>query len=474
METKRFLWLIVVLLMVSIIVGCGGAATPTAEPAQPAQPAAVTPAEATEPATEEAVEPSEPEAEAVESTGITLKLIDTSEAHGFAFQSLAEKYEQMTGTKLEVEILPYEATYEKEVLTLSTGGSDYDLIIFDCIWGTQYQQNNWLLDIAPYSNNPDLPKLDVNGFVPGLLDAYQVRGEAIYGIPVDFTTILMAYRTDLFEEAGLDGPPKTWAEFADYAEKLTKDTDGDGKIDQYGFIWAGGIPDSAVSEWTLRMQGFKLPEGQDEFWFNKDVTKTVYMNYDYGVESLQLLLDNRQYAPPGASGLDYGGALQAFSQGEGAMFMSWQVYFFEFDDPTKSQVAGKVAYAALPIQEEQNFYVGGWQMGINHSSQHPEEAYKFLAWIGSDEGQEAMLGAGSVTPYKEFVFKSDKWLEQYPVVAATGELLGGHAIPLPLTPHYVEAQQLMFEQLQAAFTDEKTAKEALQQAADEVDALLQK
>ena len=207
--------------------------------------------------------------------------------------------------------------------------------------------------------------------------------------------------------------------------------------------------------------------------FSQDVTTTSFMDHSYGVEALQMLLDSRQYAPPGASGLDYGGALQAFTQGQGAMFMSWQVYFFEFDDSTKSQIAGKVGYSALPIKDEQNFYVGGWQMGISHSSENPEEAYKFLAWIGSNEGQEAMLEAGSVTPYKEFVFTSAEWLDQYPVVAATGGLLEGHAVPLPLSEHYVEAQQLMFEQLQAAFTDQKTAEEAMQQAADEINALLQ-
>ncbi|MGB9826527.1 MAG: hypothetical protein ACPLRU_07630, partial [Desulfofundulus sp.] len=61
-----------------------------------------------------------PAAAASPSTGVTIKLIDTSEAHGMAFQKLASEFEKETGIRLEVEILPYEATYEKEVLTLST------------------------------------------------------------------------------------------------------------------------------------------------------------------------------------------------------------------------------------------------------------------------------------------------------------------------------------------------------------------
>jgi multiple sugar transport system substrate-binding protein len=41
----------------------------------------------------------------------------------------------------------------------------------------------------------------------------------------------------MFKAAGLDvnAPPKTWDEFLAYAKKLTRNTDGDGKIDQWGF-----------------------------------------------------------------------------------------------------------------------------------------------------------------------------------------------------------------------------------------------
>ena len=44
----------------------------------------------------------------------------------------------------------------------------------------------------------------------------------------------MFYRTDLFEKAGLK-PPTTVEEFVRVAKSLTADTNGDGKIDQWGF-----------------------------------------------------------------------------------------------------------------------------------------------------------------------------------------------------------------------------------------------
>ncbi len=54
----------------------------------------------------------------------------------------------------------------------------------------------------------------------------------------------IAYRKDYFAEAGIrnefgePGPPAnwTWSDFRKYAGMLTKDTDGDGKIDRWGFV----------------------------------------------------------------------------------------------------------------------------------------------------------------------------------------------------------------------------------------------
>jgi ABC-type glycerol-3-phosphate transport system substrate-binding protein len=149
-------------------------------------------------------------------------------------------------------------------------------------------------------------------------------------------------------------------------------------------VWTGGIPDSAMSEWEVRAAGFELPEGQIEFLLNNDATKTVFWdeaNRQNTLDALNLLLDIREFAPPGSSGLDYGGGLQAFSQGQAAMFLSWQAYFFDFEDPAKSTIAGKVGYAAPPIQTKQHNYVGGWQMSAASSPRTPRKPTS--SWPGS-------------------------------------------------------------------------------------------
>lgn len=68
----------------------------------------------------------------------------------------------------------------------------------------------------------------------GLVDLGTYGGQ-LYGIAYLPTPYVFAYRKDLLEQAGYNHPPKTWAELAEYAEKLTVKEDG--RITQAGFAF---------------------------------------------------------------------------------------------------------------------------------------------------------------------------------------------------------------------------------------------
>jgi multiple sugar transport system substrate-binding protein len=107
-----------------------------------------------------------------------------------------------------------------------------------------------LLDLAPF-----LPRL---GLDPGRYDSAALgafrRGNAIYALPGGVAPIVLAYNKDLFDSAGMPYPSGdwTWEDFLHAAQQLTRDTDGDGHIDQWGtalertprlwipWLWSGG------------------------------------------------------------------------------------------------------------------------------------------------------------------------------------------------------------------------------------------
>ena len=56
------------------------------------------------------------------------------------------------------------------------------------------------------------PDLDADAYVD-VFRTFTTYEDSMYGLPVDGESTALFYRTDLFEEAGIDGPPETWDEF---------------------------------------------------------------------------------------------------------------------------------------------------------------------------------------------------------------------------------------------------------------------
>lgn len=77
--------------------------------------------------------------------------------------------------------------------------------------------------------------IDTSIINPAVIPLMKYQG-VTYIFPHNTDTILLFYRTDLFEEAGLDPakPPKTIAELDEYAQKLTVSDGQD--VTRYGFI----------------------------------------------------------------------------------------------------------------------------------------------------------------------------------------------------------------------------------------------
>lgn len=95
-------------------------------------------------------------------------------------------------------------------------------------------------------------KFDESAVNAQVLPLMKVNGTT-YMLPQNTDISLLFYRTDLFEEVGLDpdSPPKTIEELDEYADKLTK-TDADGNVERYGFIpWLDAGVDAFIWPWQF-------------------------------------------------------------------------------------------------------------------------------------------------------------------------------------------------------------------------------
>ncbi len=98
-----------------------------------------------------------------------------------------------------------------------------------------YQSKGALLHLQPYI---DADPTVLDGIYPQTLPAYQTPS-GYFGLPRDFQTIVLFYNKDMFDAAGLAYPTAnwTWEDLRTTAKQLTKDINGDGKIEQYGFTF---------------------------------------------------------------------------------------------------------------------------------------------------------------------------------------------------------------------------------------------
>jgi ABC-type glycerol-3-phosphate transport system substrate-binding protein len=99
-------------------------------------------------------------------------------------------------------------------------------------YDTAYLAQNEL--IRPIEHFLPDPEFDGDAFYSNAWGPVTYAGRR-WGVPWTNDAIVLACNWPLFEAAGIEAPPKTWVEFLETAKKLTRDTNGDGGPDQWGF-----------------------------------------------------------------------------------------------------------------------------------------------------------------------------------------------------------------------------------------------
>ncbi|MCU0735903.1 MAG: extracellular solute-binding protein [Methylotetracoccus sp.] len=106
--------------------------------------------------------------------------------------------------EISVQQIPWNAAHEK-LLTAYVGGHLPDVFQLGNTWIPEFVAIAALEDLSRRFQG-SLPEAD---FFSGILETNRLD-EAIYGVPWYVDTRLLFYRTDLLQQAGFNGPPRTW------------------------------------------------------------------------------------------------------------------------------------------------------------------------------------------------------------------------------------------------------------------------
>lgn len=137
------------------------------------------------------------------------------------------------GVSVSVSAASNQAEYRDQILTSIAAGTPPDVFLLDNIDLPAFVRSGVLLDVAPYAGRVGLAP---ERFAPPVLDIFRTAG-GLWAFPKGYTPMVLAYNKDMFDRAGLPYPRDgwTWSEFLATARALTRDGDGDGAADQWGF-----------------------------------------------------------------------------------------------------------------------------------------------------------------------------------------------------------------------------------------------
>jgi len=387
-----------------------------------------------------------------------------------ATKTLLPQFEKETGIKVIVDAMPYLTLREKQVMELTGRTGAYDLIMSDLIWIGEYSR--FLLPLEDYIKKTPPEILDMNDYMPRLLDGLGMWKGTLYCLPYYPGVQILYYRKDLFTDPankaafkakyGYDlAPPETWEQFRDVAEFFTRDYNGDGEIDFWGFASAYARGEHIVCDFLTRLWGFG-GEFIDKNW------KPVFNN-DIGLKALRFYIDTIKYGPPGMTSYAHDETTTAMLEGKVAMIIQWTGYATQMQNPKESKVVGRIDYAVVPGKAPT---LGGWGLGICKDSRHPDAAWEFLKWMTGKRMAKpyAMIGGGVV---RYSTFHDPDVREKYPLY--TADLSSYELVKMrPRIPEYPKISEVFALELSEAVAGRKSPEKALNDAAKQITEILRK
>ncbi len=402
-------------------------------------------------------------------------------------KTMIPKWEEATGTKVNLAEIPFTDLYSKPVAAHVSGSSEYDVLLMSPGWIPDLVNSGVIEpDIGPWLDKFGVPaEQAASDYPPFYWKIQHYHGKRV-GFLTDGDVFVLYYRRDWFADQanrsafkakyGYDlAAPKTWKQYDDTLRFFTER--GQGKTYGAALQRTAG----QVYEWFL--QQFGAFGGK---YFDPPTMKPG-INGDAGVRTLTDMVEQNKLMPAGAAKWDFVNAMTAFMTGQTAMLITWPPIgkwangyglgqkLLSWVPPTK--IVGKVGYAIPPGGHPQ--FASGLLLTISSDSRSKDLGYLFAQWYTSPSVELQWIpltyALGKPTrisqyndPYLRTIFPTaDKWLETLKA--------GAYAPPHPDVhmPGSKEYHDAVDEACTAAFAG-TSPKAALDQAAAKWAAITQR
>jgi len=385
------------------------------------------------------------------------------------------EFEALTGIKVNIETLP-EGDYMTKITTeLQSGTGSYDMFMTASPMNFQYAAPGWIEDLQPWVDDATQtsPDWDFADFYPALISAsrwdktdFGGAGQGgLWSLPANEEGYALFYRKDILEAAGI-AVPNTHDELIAAAKKLNG-TKFEGKTIS-GFVARGDKTFPTLNPFSTFAGAYGA----------KDIVDgKAAVNSPEGITAVTKWAELMKSAPKAASTYTWYEAMQDFIAGNSAFFIDadHMAPGFEAED---SPIKGKVGYALPPEGPNgRSSSLWVWSFGMNSASKHKGATWQLMQWATSKETLTKAIGLGNMNPTRVSVANSPEMVE---ATSTWGDynttwqnILADYAAwPYSPSATWTEVGDIWATAIQAVITGQSGVKEALDKAADKIDAAI--
>lgn len=310
-------------------------------------------------------------------------------------EAVAEFEKRHENVKINLYQVPFDS-YVDTLTTLYAAGTAPQITHIPSRYFAQFSDMGWFEPL-----NDRLEKTEILSNWSSLQDGLQADGE-YYGVLLLGNGYSMYYNKAMFDEAGIEIPTDTGS-FMEAAKALTKDEDGDGDPEVYGFGACQVTDTNFYNEATSFVVGMggKWSEDGDLSPMTSDQTKEALKLY-------QSLFQNN-YTPVG---LSVEQKRQYFVEGKMAMIFDGP-WVASLIDSASEELKPNLLVSAIPFENVPGSVSNSLHIPATISDEEKELVWEFIQMVAEDDFQKLyMEKVGSPSPSKTAI--DDEILEENP------------------------------------------------------------
>src|SRR5947209_12864822 len=371
-------------------------------------------------------------------------------------------YKSQTGIEVQVVEFPYDSLFSKLMTTFQANDSSYDLCMMDDPWMPKFGTMGALQPLDSqfgFTRDSDIPAVvyDVGTWPPPhgpVPPTDQSKSKHPYGITIVGNVEMFMYRSDK------SGAPKTWDEVLANAAKYNAPN-------FYGYV-IRGLATNPVSSDSLPILWSFGGNIFDDSW-------KVTLDSTASIDAVNFLTRKlKAFAQPGPESTDAADRSKLMATGKAYQSTVWPGEITGIvEDPSVSQVKGKVAYIPIPqgASGKGLGMMGNWLLGIPKGSKKGSAAADFIKWMLRTDKMRNYVAQGGI-PIRKSILNDSSLAAANPYFKALAASFDAGPNWRPRTDQWGAVETSYGTAMNAAVAGQLTPQAAMQQAASQIRATM--